>query len=598
VSLRLRFALFAAAAVTASAALVAAVVYYVESQDLRRTADVDLHREAEAISARLERDGPAAAIVAPDLGRPYRLHAQLVAPDGSPTPLEPGDVLLPVTTGTLSVAAEQGDRYYSDVVVDGEPLRVLTAPVPEGALVVARSTDDIDMHLQHFATILLLVVVAALGLAVLLGNLVARAALRPITALSAAAERISRDRTLRRRLDVTAPDELGRLARSINSLLDTLDVALRSQTQLVADASHELRTPLSSIWTNLEVLDDGRRLTPDDVAHIQADVRAEVSSLIAAAGDLLELARDAPADRMIDEIALDELVQQVAADARRRWPDLRFEVSTESCLVTGEGSQIRRLVSNLIENAAKWSPPGGRVDVHVDRTQLSVRDHGPGIPAEELPHVFERFYRGTSARSLPGAGLGLAIVRKLADEHEWRTTAENAPGGGACFRIWLGEDVPPGLTVAGEPGSRVPAQPRFLTSRPVMLGAASAVSAAALVAIFFLPDVPGSSHEPSLVRLAGTLERCGGQYCVGRSVVDFGPGWYVSGSVARHDYDDNGSLELVAEELAGLLGHEVLLETDGGDLDEDVYTINGMPFRDAQGQLPAPPAEGGSNSRS
>jgi two-component system, OmpR family, sensor histidine kinase MprB len=598
VSLRLRFALFAAAAITASAALVAGVAYYVESQDLRRTADVDLHREAEAIASRLDGDNADVAAVAPDLERPYRLHAQLVAADGTPTSLGGDDVLLPVTTSTLSVAAGQGDRFYSDVVVDNEPWRVLTAPVPDGALVVARSTDDVDLHVQQFGTILLLVVVAALGLSILLGDLVARAALRPITALSAAAERISRDRSLRRRLDVGPPEELGRLARSINSLLDTLDVALRSQTQLVADASHELRTPLSSIWTNLEVLDDGRRLTPDDVAHIQADVRAEVSSLIAAATDLLELAREAPTDMIADEIALDELVQQVVADARRRWTDIRFDVSADPCPVTGVGSQIRRLVSNLVENAAKWSPPGGLVDVHVDAAQLSVRDHGPGIPAEDLPYVFERFYRGTSARALPGAGLGLAIVRKLADEHGWRTTAENCPDGGARFQVWLGEAVAPGLTAPGRPGSRRADRRRLLTSRPVLIGAACAVTVAALVAMFRIPAVPGSSHEPSLVRLTGALERCGAQYCVGRAVVDFGPGWYVSGSVARHDYDDDGRRGVVADELAGLLGTEVLLETDGGELDQDVYTINGMPFRDAQGQLPEPPTEDESSQRS
>jgi two-component system, OmpR family, sensor histidine kinase MprB len=587
VSLRLRFALFAAAAVTASAALVAAAVYYLESQDLRRSADIDLHRETEAISARLDLQGTEAAVVEPDLGRPYRLHAQLVAPDGASTPLDAGDVILPVTASTLSVAAEQGDRFYSDVVVEGEPLRLLTVPVPEGALVVARSTDDIDLHLQHFATILLLVVAAALGIAALVGDLVARAALRPITALSGAAERLSRDRTLRRRLDVGGPDELGRLARSINSLLDTLDVSLRSQTQLVADASHELRTPLSSIWTNLEVLDDGHRLTADDVAHIQADVRAEVSSLITAAGDLLELASDAPTDLMTDEVSLDELVQQVVAGARRRWPDVCFDVSAEPCLVTGDGSQIRRLVSNLVDNAAKWSPPGGHVEVRVDGAQVSVRDHGPGIPAEDLPNVFERFYRGTSARALPGAGLGLAIVRKLAEQHGWRTTAENCPDGGACFRVWVGEDVPPGLTVAGQPVGGKANRRRLLTSGPVLIVATCIVGAAAVVAVLGLPNVPGSSHEPSLVRRTGTLERCGSYYCLGRTVVDFGPAWYVNGSVALHDYDDNGSRDRVAEELSRLLGTEVLLETDGGTLDEDVYTINGMPFRDAQGQLPA-----------
>jgi two-component system, OmpR family, sensor histidine kinase MprB len=587
VSLRLRFALFAAAAVTAAAALVAVAVYYLESQDLRRSADIDLHRETEAISARLDLQGTDAAVIEPDLGRPYRLHAQLVAPDSTSVPLGEADVILPVTASTLSVAAEQGDRFYSDVVVDGEPLRVLTVPVPEGALVVARSTDDIDLHLQQFATILLLVVAATLGVAVLLGDLVARAALRPITSLSAAAERISRDRTLRRRLDVGGPDELGRLARSINSLLDTLDVSLRSQTQLVADASHELRTPLSSIWTNLEVLDDGHRLTADDVAHIQADVRAEVSSLIAAAGDLLELASDAPTDLITDELSLDELVQQVVVEARRRWPDLYFDLSVEPCLVTGDGSQIRRLVSNLVENAAKWSPPGGQVEVRVDAAQVSVRDHGPGIPAEDLPHVFERFYRGTSARALPGAGLGLAIVRKLADQHGWRTTAENCPDGGACFRVWVGEDVPPGLTVAGRPAGTKSNRRRLLTSRPVLIATAFAVSAVAVVAVLNLPGIPGSSHEPSLVRRTGILERCGAYYCLGRTVVDFGPAWYVDGSVALHDYDDDGTRDRVAGELSSLLGTEVLLETDGGTLDEDVYTINGMPFRDAQGQLPA-----------
>jgi two-component system sensor histidine kinase MprB len=215
-------------------------------------------------------------------------------------------------------------------------------------------------------------------------------------------------------------------------MLAALDTSVRAQRQLVADASHELRTPLASLRTNIEVLAGGKPLPEEERQKLLADVIGQVEELSTLVGDLVEI--DRVQTEEVDDVRLDELVSGAVGRARVRSPRVAFRASLEESVVRGARAQLDRAVSNLLDNAAKWSDS---VDVSVAGAEVTVRDHGPGIAAKDLPHVFDRFYRADDARHLPGSGLGLAIVRQVAQAHGGEATAENAPDGGAVFHLRL-----------------------------------------------------------------------------------------------------------------------------------------------------------------
>jgi two-component system sensor histidine kinase MprB len=207
---------------------------------------------------------------------------------------------------------------------------------------------------------------------------------------------------------------------------------VKAQRQLVADASHELRTPLASLRTNIEVLAGGKRLPGEERRKLLADVIGQVEELSALVGALVELDPDAPPE--LEDVRLDEVVASAVERARLHAPGVAFRTELEESVVRAAPAELDRAVSNLLDNAAKWS---NSVDVRVTGAEVVVRDHGPGIADEDLPHVFDRFYRAASARHLPGSGLGLSIARQVARSHGGDVTAENAPGGGALFRLHL-----------------------------------------------------------------------------------------------------------------------------------------------------------------
>jgi two-component system sensor histidine kinase MprB len=255
--------------------------------------------------------------------------------------------------------------------------------------------------------------------------------------LTEATEHVTSTSDLSRRIDADGNDELARLASSFNAMLQALDDSLRAQRQLVADASHELRTPLTSLRTNIEVLSKGNGLSDDQRRALLADVIGEIDQLTALVSDLVELARGTEPPAHVEEVRLDDVVEQAVLRAQKRAPSLRFVSAMEPTLVRGVPERLDRAVSNLLDNAAKWSPSEGEVEVTVKSGELLVRDHGPGIDEADLPHVFDRFYRAPSARGKPGSGLGLAIVRQVAESHGGTVTAEAADGGGALFRLHL-----------------------------------------------------------------------------------------------------------------------------------------------------------------
>ena len=226
-------------------------------------------------------------------------------------------------------------------------------------------------------------------------------------------------------------------------MLEALDASQKTQRQLVSDASHELRTPLTSLRTNIEVLADENSLSPGGPPQA-ASRRRRASSRSSRRWSPISSTSRAATSRSwtIEELRLDQLVTDAVERARLRAPDRQFSAELEPCLVRGVPARLDRAISNLLDNAAKWSPAGGWIEVSVRDGEVSVRDHGPGIEQSDLPHIFDRFYRSPSARGLPGSGLGLAIVRQVAESHGGRVSAETPSGGGA--RLVLRLPVIPG----------------------------------------------------------------------------------------------------------------------------------------------------------
>ncbi len=314
--------------------------------------------------------------------------------------------------------------------------RVVTVPTQEGgALVLAQSLEPQDRVLEKLGLVMLLFGLAGVIAAGLAGWAVARNGLRPVRRLTESVEEIARTERLTP-LPVEGDDEVARLAGAFNSLVSSVDGSRVRQRQLVADAGHELRTPLTSLRTNLDLLsqaDNTGGLPAKARAELLGDVRAQIEELTTLIGDLIELAREEPAAPVVEAVDLAEVVERAIARVRLRAPGIAFESRLHRWLVEGESSALERAVTNLLDNAAKWSPPDGRVTVRLRDGLLSVADQGPGITDQDLPHVFDRFYRSTESRAMPGSGLGLSIVRQVAERHGGTTKAASGPEGGALF---------------------------------------------------------------------------------------------------------------------------------------------------------------------
>jgi len=349
------------------------------------------------------------------------------------------NVSLPVTSADLDVAAGTRGMLFEDATVQGTPVRVVTAPVFKGvAIQVARPLDEVDTVLSHLRWILIAVCAAGVAVAALLGRLVARTTLRPVSHLMEATEHVADTHDLGRRIEEPGQDELGRLAHSFNRMLEALDTSERTQRQLIADASHELRTPLSSLRTNIEVLAREHDLSGPERDRLLADVMGQLERLSRLVANLIELARgDEPISRVRADVALDELVAGAVDVARTHFPGIQFSLEATPSVVQGDPERITRAVANLLDNAGKWSPPGATVEVQVSGGEVVVRDHGPGIAPEYVPQVFRRFWRAPEAKHTPGSGLGLAIVQQVAASHDGTVVVEMAPGGGALLRLQL-----------------------------------------------------------------------------------------------------------------------------------------------------------------
>ena len=357
-----------------------------------------------------------------------------------------GGVALPVSTGDRALATDGQGSSLRDVTVNNVHLRLMTVGViaaqgsdfPGVGVQVAIPLTEVDREVHHLALSFLVYGLVGLFVAALLVWLVAGAALRPVRRLTSAAEEIAATRDLTHRIAETRRDELGRLALSFDSMLAALETSVGAQRQLVADASHELRTPLASLRTNVEVLHDLDKLPDSMREEVIAGIVAQLEELTALVADVVELARgDEPAVHL-EDVSYERIVEHAVARARRHWPELRFILGSSPVMVRAVPARLDRAVTNLLDNAGKFSPQHGQVDVALfEDGRLTVRDHGPGVPADALPHVFERFYRSDEARALPGSGLGLAIVAQVAESHGGRVALGNAVDGGAIAELWL-----------------------------------------------------------------------------------------------------------------------------------------------------------------
>ena len=365
----------------------------------------------------------------------------VVYPDGGTYVPQGQTYGIPVDDRAKALAASGRGRYFFDTEVRGAHLRVLVSGIgPKGALMIALPLTDVDHALSNQLLLLAIIAAAGIALAALLGLLVAKTALAPIARFTRQTERIAAnpERIEHERVEMGGNDELARLGRTFDNMLDALERSMQSQRNLVADASHELRTPIATIRANLQLMRDENLLTPEDRAALRADVIEELDELTALVGDVVELARGSKPSGEPGDVRLDAVVRDAIERARRRAPGLAFHQVIEPTLVRGEGDRISRAVTNLLDNAAKWSPEGGVVEVTLHDGTVTVRDHGPGFNEEDLPFVFDRFHRAKEARSKPGSGLGLAIVRQAAEAHDGFAEASNAADGGAILRVGFG----------------------------------------------------------------------------------------------------------------------------------------------------------------
>src|SRR5512134_433267 len=442
-SFRARITIAAAVAVAVAVAVASVVAYLAVRSQLRGQVDDALADRAEIISripigvVRTREDQFFLRIPGPELGGPGG-YVQVFGPQGAIR--APGDdVALPVDEQTRQTA-EEGGSYYSDARVAGVHVRILTAAIGNGYVVqVARPLTEVDASLDRLRTILILVALGGIGLAAALGLVVARTALAPVRRLTEATEEVTETRDLSRRMADEGTDVLGRLAGSFNTMLAALEDSARSQRRFVADASHELRTPLTSLRTNIEVLARADDMPPEERERLLADLVEQLGEMSELVAELVALDRVEDGEVEREDVRLDLVAGEAIDRVRRNRGGVTFVPDLEETVVSGVPGSIERAIGNLLDNAAKWSPAGGEVEVSVRDGEVVIRDHGPGIDEQDLPYVFDRFYRAPAARGQPGSGLGLAIVRQVAEAHGGEVTAERADGGGTRIRLRLPE---------------------------------------------------------------------------------------------------------------------------------------------------------------
>jgi two-component system sensor histidine kinase MprB len=363
-----------------------------------------------------------------------------VSPTGKVTAGDGGSPQLPVDPAVLKIARQGKGSFYRSATVRGTHVEVLTIGdrFDHKAIEIALPLTSADSVLSGLLLTYGLLIAGGVVLAVLLGALIARAAVAPIERFSEKTEQVTSALDRPRRLEEIGAAELRRLAASFNETLDALERSISAQRHLIADASHELRTPMAALRSNIQIFLQSHRLPEEERQGLQEAIVAELDELTQLVSDVLELARGSTPTEHTESLELDVIVRDAVARAQRRAPQMQFRLELDPTVIINSPDRVARAVTNLIDNARKWSPSDGLVDVALHNGELSVRDHGPGFKAADLEHVFDRFYRAEEARRMSGSGLGLAIVKQAAEAHGGTVTAANAPDGGAILRISFG----------------------------------------------------------------------------------------------------------------------------------------------------------------
>lgn len=363
-------------------------------------------------------------------------------------PYQSADAATTLRIGDAERAVALGRTPWSarTTIADGVPYRMVAVHAgPAQALVLAQSMLATQRMLDRLGLVLLAFGLAGVITAGLSGWAVATNGLRPVRRLTRQVEEIARTERLDP-IPVEGSDEIARLSHAFNGMLASLSASRTRQRELVADAGHELRTPLTSLRTNLDLLVQSEgTLPPEQRRELLDDVRGQIGEMTTLIGDLVELAREDPSSPPVEAVDFAAVVDQAVTRVRRRGQSLEFDVRTEPWWLLGEAASLERAVTNLLDNAAKWSPEGAIVRVQLRAGTLLVCDAGPGIAPEDLPRVFDRFYRSADSRSMPGSGLGLSIVWAVTQRHGGTVRAGSSPEGGAAFWLTLpGQSTPIG----------------------------------------------------------------------------------------------------------------------------------------------------------
>ncbi|MDT0405121.1 sensor histidine kinase [Streptomyces edwardsiae] len=457
--IRARLSLLVAAAVAFAVAAVAVACWFVVKSVLVNSLDEALkanRMDGQQVSKYLNlRTGLCAHDPVTHEENPFGSSVQLVDSKGGSC-LIIGTEEVPLTDADRAVAeGTSTDALHQAKGADGGQYRVFTYTVPglrDVAVSAARPLSEVNSSLSNLALVLVFVAGAGVVGAAAAGLWVARTALRPVDRLTEAVEHVARTEDLGIRIPVEdeSEDEIARLSRSFNSMTSALASSRDLQQQLIADAGHELRTPLTSLRTNIELLtrseETGRPIPEADRKALLASVKAQMTELAALIGDLQELSRPDTGQHAgrAQIVAWQDVVGSALRRARLRGPELTITADVHPWYVRAEPSALERAVVNILDNAVKFSPAGATVDVRLTDGVLTVRDHGPGIPADELPYVFDRFWRSPDARALPGSGLGLSIVARTVQQAGGEVSLARANGGGTTATIRLpGAPTPP-----------------------------------------------------------------------------------------------------------------------------------------------------------
>jgi two-component system sensor histidine kinase MprB len=440
-SIRTRIALLTTLAVALVEVAIVASLYLYASNRLYAKVEDDLRRTAATLGPVVGASGDLPTPASPQ-GRAQSVFVpRLVAADGRVLTARTG-LDLPVSDAARAVASGARASALETLPLGGDDYYLLSVPAGQGrALQVSHSLATEEDVLKQLLTASIVFAVVGLVVAPLAGASVATGALGPLRRLSRVTDRVTRTGDLTQRVSVGGRDEVASFARSFDAMLDRLeamvaelDRARHVQRQLVADASHELRAPLTTVRANIELLGLGADPGDADRRELISDTLAGIDDLTNLVAQVIELAREDERVHERSSVQLDQLVSDELERIRLRYPKVEFIGSLEPTTVLGDAQGLARAVTNLLDNAGKWSPAGGTVRVDLRDGVFEVRDEGPGIDPNDLPHIFERFYRGARAGGKPGSGLGLAIVAQVMRSHGGEVSAEPLSTGGTLFR--------------------------------------------------------------------------------------------------------------------------------------------------------------------